>query len=59
MRKIKKVLRLKWAHKLSNRNIARTYFYMDWVYPGHGVISKKNRKLFQALDKGELVDVGM
>ncbi|GAI30817.1 unnamed protein product, partial [marine sediment metagenome] len=29
-------------------NIARTYFYMDWAYPGHGIISKKNRKLFDA-----------
>ena len=26
-------------------HIARTYFYMDWAYPGHGIISKKNRKL--------------
>ena len=37
-------------------NIARTYFYMDWAYPGYGVISKKNRKLFQAWDKGDPVD---
>ena len=37
-------------------NIARTYFYMDWAYPGHGVISKKNRKLFQAWDKEDPVD---
>ena len=22
-------------------SIARIYFYMDWAYPGHGVISKK------------------
>jgi deoxyribonuclease I len=29
-------------------HIARTYFYMDWAYPGHGIISKKNRKLFEA-----------
>ena len=29
-------------------NIARTYFYMDRAYPGHGIISKKNRKLFKA-----------
>ena len=32
-------------------NIARTYFYMNWAYPGHGVISKKNQKLFKAWDK--------
>ena len=37
-------------------NIARTYFYMDWAYPGHGIISKKNRKLFQAWDKEDPVD---
>ena len=37
-------------------NIARTYFYMDWAYPGRGVISKKNRKLFQAWDKEDPVD---
>ena len=31
-------------------NIARTYFYMDWVYPGRGVISKKNTaNLFDAM----------
>ena len=37
-------------------NIARTYFYKDWAYPGHGIISKKNRKLFQAWDKEDPVD---
>ena len=37
-------------------NIARTYFYMDWAYPGRGIISKKNRKLFQAWDKEDPVD---
>ena len=37
-------------------NIARTYFYMDWAYPGHGIISKKNRKLFQAWDNQDQVD---
>jgi deoxyribonuclease I len=36
--------------------VARTYFYMDWAYPGHDVISKKNRKLFKAWDKGDPVD---
>ena len=29
---------------------------MDWAYPGHGIISKKNRKLFEAWDKGDPVD---
>lgn len=37
-------------------NIARTYFYMNGVYPGHGIISKKNMKLFQAWDKRDPVD---
>ncbi len=37
-------------------NIARIYFYMDLAYPGHGVISKKNRKLFAAWDKEDPVD---
>lgn len=37
-------------------DIARTYFYMDGAYPGHGIISKKNRELFKAWDKGDPVD---
>jgi len=37
-------------------NIARTYWYMDWAYPGHGVISNKNRKLFQIWNKEDPVD---
>jgi deoxyribonuclease-1 len=37
-------------------NIARTYFYMDWAYPGRGVISNKNKKLFKAWDKEDPVD---
>jgi deoxyribonuclease I len=37
-------------------NIARTYFYMDWAYPGHGIISNKNKKLFKAWDKEDPVD---
>jgi len=37
-------------------NIARTYMYMDSVYPGHGIISKKNRKLFEAWNKMDPVD---
>jgi deoxyribonuclease-1 len=37
-------------------DIARTYFYMDAAYPGRGVISDKNRKLFEAWDKEDPVD---
>lgn len=37
-------------------NIARTYMYMEWAYPGHGIISKKNKKLFEAWDKADPVD---
>jgi deoxyribonuclease-1 len=36
--------------------IARTYFYMERAYPGHGIISGKNEKLFQAWDKADPVD---
>jgi len=36
--------------------IARTYLYMDSVYPGRGIISKKNRKLFDAWNKSDPVD---
>ena len=36
--------------------IARTYMYMDSVYPGRGIISKKNRKLFDAWNKSDPVD---
>ncbi|MEI7636599.1 MAG: endonuclease [Syntrophus sp. (in: bacteria)] len=35
---------------------ARTYMYMDRAYPGHGIISNKNEKLFQAWDKADPVD---
>lgn len=31
--------------------VARTYLYMDQAYPGRGVISGKNEKLFAAWDK--------
>ncbi len=31
--------------------VARTYFYMDSMYSGKGIISDKNRKLFEAWDK--------
>lgn len=37
-------------------DIARPYFYMDAAYPGHGIISDKNRKLFEAWDKQDSVD---
>ena len=37
-------------------DIARTYFYMNWAYPGHGIISRKNRKLFEAWDKSDPID---
>lgn len=31
--------------------VARVYMYMDSTYPGHGIISRKNTKLFEAWDK--------
>lgn len=37
-------------------DIARIYFYMDDAYPGHGIISKKNLKLFQAWDRQDPID---
>ncbi len=37
-------------------DIARTYMYMDWAYPGRGIISKKNRRLFKAWSKADPVD---
>jgi len=36
--------------------IARTYLYMDSVYPGRGIISKKNRKLFDTWNQSDPVD---
>jgi len=36
--------------------IARTYMYMDSVYPGRGIISKKNWKLFEAWHRNDPVD---
>jgi deoxyribonuclease-1 len=36
--------------------IARTYLYMERAYPGHGIISNKNEKLFAAWDKADPVD---
>ncbi|MFH1984745.1 MAG: endonuclease [Pseudomonadota bacterium] len=37
-------------------DIARTYFYMDAAYPGHGIISNKNRRMFEAWDREDPVD---
>jgi len=37
-------------------DIARTYLYMDWAYPGHGIISRSNQKLFAAWNKEDPVD---
>ncbi|MBC7385226.1 MAG: endonuclease [Cryobacterium sp.] len=31
--------------------VARAYFYMEDAYPGRGIVSEKNRKLFEAWDK--------
>ncbi len=37
-------------------DIARTYMYMDMEYPGRGIISGKNKKLFEAWSKADPVD---
>lgn len=37
-------------------DIARTYFYMDSAYPGRGVVSNKNRKLYQVWNTADPVD---
>ena len=37
-------------------DIARTYFYMNWAYPGRGIVGKKRRKLFEAWDAADPVD---
>jgi len=37
-------------------DIARTYFYMNAAYPGRGVVSSKNRKLFEVWDRKDPVD---
>ena len=36
--------------------VARVYLYMDQAYPGRGVISEKNRKLFENWDRLHPVD---
>ena len=37
-------------------DIARTYFYMDSAYPGRGIVSRKNRRLFAAWSRQDPVD---
>lgn len=37
-------------------DIARIYLYMDAAYPGRGIVSGKNRKLFEAWDRMDPVD---
>ena len=37
-------------------DIARTYFYMHWAYPGRGVLSKKQKQLFDAWSQSDPVD---
>ena len=36
--------------------IARTYMYMDSVYPGKGIISKKNRSMFEEWNRSDPVN---
>ena len=36
--------------------IARTYFYMDSVYPGKGIFSRKNRAMFEEWNRSDPVD---
>ena len=48
-------------HKVEPRaeirgDIARTYLYMNQAYPGKGIISRSNQKLFEAWDKLDPVD---
>jgi len=37
-------------------DIARSYLYMEAAYPGRGVVSDKNRRLFEAWDRTDPVD---
>ncbi|HNS99327.1 MAG TPA: endonuclease [Polyangiaceae bacterium] len=37
-------------------DIARTYLYMDMAYPGRGILSEKNKKLFEAWSDQDPVD---
>ena len=50
-----------WSREVEPREeirgeIARTYMYMDSVYPGRGIISKKNWKLFESWHRSDPVD---
>ena len=36
--------------------IARTYFYMDFAYPEKGIVSEKNKNLFEKWDQRYPVD---
>lgn len=49
------------GHKIEPRpeirgDIARTYRYMHHAYPGRGIISRSNEKLFEAWDKLDPID---
>jgi deoxyribonuclease-1 len=37
-------------------DIARTYLYMNWAYPGYGIILEQNSELFEAWDRDDPVD---
>jgi deoxyribonuclease-1 len=37
-------------------DIARIYFYMDQAYPGHGILSRQSRRLFEAWSSEDPVD---
>ena len=48
-------------HKIEPRpeirgDIARIYFYMDETYPGHGIVSRKNKKLFRSWAEADPLD---
>ena len=47
---------LVYTRKEIRGEIARTYMYMDSVYPDRGIISKKNWELFDAWNKSDPVD---
>ena len=37
-------------------DIARIYFYMDWAYPGRGIVSKSRRRMLEAWDRSDPID---
>ncbi|MCP4754066.1 MAG: hypothetical protein GY866_24540 [Proteobacteria bacterium] len=37
-------------------NVAGTYLYLDWASPGRGIVSEKERKLFEAWSGADPVD---